>query len=231
MDIRKNHYNYCDKSWSKLFDALEKTPAFAQTIIKLETCQQQKQPICPSPHQIFRVYRMPIHAIKVVILGQDPYHTPHMAEGLAFSVPREQKIPPSLRNIFKEIVSDLGIPMPSHGHLGDWVQQGVFLLNTQLSTLEGEALAHTDFGWEKIISMTLSTINAVTEHTVFLLWGKDAHKLATSLNIDQNRHLILTSAHPSPLSAYRGFFGNRHFSHCNNYLRAHGKDAIDWSIR
>lgn len=164
---------------------------------------------------------------KVVILGQDPYHGPGQANGLSFSVNDGIKSPPSLQNIFREIQEDLGKPIPSSGNLERWANQGVLLLNTTLTVRAHQAGSHQKKGWEKFTDRVIEIISAEKEHVVFMLWGGYAKRKSTK--IDANKHLILTSGHPSPLSANRGYwFGNKHFSEANEYLQKHGKQPIDW---
>ena len=165
---------------------------------------------------------------KVVILGQDPYHGINQANGLCFSVSKGTKIPPSLRNVYKEIESDLGIKMNINGDLKSWANQGVLLLNTVLTVRESEADSHQNQGWEEFTDAVINVINQEKENIVFLLWGSKAKKKAK--NIDRNKHYILEAPHPSPLSSYRGFFGCKHFSKTNNYLTQNGRTGIDWEI-
>lgn len=170
----------------------------------------------------------PFDKVKVVILGQDPYHGPQQAHGLCFSVPKNIAPPPSLQNIFKELHSDLGITFPSHGCLQHWAGQGVLLLNAVLTVEQGKAAAHQGRGWEIFTDAAIKALNDKREGLVFLLWGSYAQKKGAI--IDQHKHLVLQSAHPSPLSAYRGFLGNKHFSQTNAYLKNHGQKEIDWSL-
>jgi uracil-DNA glycosylase len=164
--------------------------------------------------------------LKVVILGQDPYHGPGQANGLCFSVNSGIAIPPSLQNIFKEIHSDLGVPIPDNGDLSRWADQGVLLLNATLTVRANQAGSHQKKGWENFTDAVIRYISENKEHIVFLLWGNYARK--KSVLINPSKHLILESAHPSPLSAYQGFFGNRHFSKTNEYLKAHKLKTVDW---
>ena len=170
----------------------------------------------------------PFEQVKVVILGQDPYHGPKQAHGLCFSVPPAIKIPPSLVNIYKELASDMDIPMPTQGCLEHWAQQGVLLLNATLTVENGQAGSHQNKGWETFTDRAIQVLNEQREGLVFILWGAYAQKKGAF--IDGQRHLILKSPHPSPLSAYRGFFGSRPFSQTNAYLRSNNKKAIDWQI-
>lgn len=169
----------------------------------------------------------PFDQVKVVILGQDPYHGPGQAHGLCFSVPEGVAPPPSLVNIFKEIEQDLGIKLPKHGCLQSWANQGVLLLNSVLTVERHKAASHKGRGWEQFTDTIISTLNQQRKNLVFLLWGSYAQQKGKF--IDRERHLVLTSPHPSPLSAHRGFFGNRHFSKTNAYLQKNGIEPISWS--
>lgn len=168
-------------------------------------------------------------SVRVVILGQDPYHGPDQAHGLSFSVRRGQRPPPSLQNIFRELATDLGLPKPNHGELTAWADQGVLLLNSVLSVRAGEAASHQGLGWERFTDALIAQLNATQHGIVFMLWGGYAQKKGRL--IDRHRHLVLTAAHPSPLAANRGgWFGCRHFSQANAWLLAQGHSAIDWSL-
>jgi uracil-DNA glycosylase len=183
----------------------------------------------PDSKHIFRALNeTPLHRVKVVILGQDPYHGPNQAEGLSFSVPKGIPAPPSLKNIFKEMHEDLGILPPNHGHLLEWAQRGVLLLNSVLTVAPGQAGSHRLFGWERFTDRVLSIISQEQASVAFLLWGKFAHQKKTI--IDEKKHLVLTAAHPSPLSAYQGFFGCRHFSQANSFLEDNGALPIPWQL-
>jgi len=184
--------------------------------------------VYPPAGQIFRALDLcPLPQVRVVLLGQDPYHGAGQAEGLSFSVPDGVPAPPSLRNIKQEIASDLGRPsIIREGNLPPWVQQGVLLLNATLTVRSGQAASHQGLGWETFTDEVITTINHQREHIVFLLWGTPARRKASM--IDRSRHLVLEAPHPSPLSASRGFFGCRHFSACNAYLQQHGLTPIEW---
>ena len=168
----------------------------------------------------------PFERVKVVIVGQDPYHEPRQAHGLSFSVPAGVPLPPSLHNIFKEITAEYGTPMPVCGDLSRWSQQGVLLLNSLLSVRAHQAGSHAGHGWETFTDAAIQALSAQRIHLVFMLWGSYAQRKGAV--IDRSRHLVLQSAHPSPLSAYRGFFGNHHFSLANSYLQQHGMSPIVW---
>jgi uracil-DNA glycosylase len=213
-------------NWQKLFINEFRKDYFLNlsAFVRLE---YDKYPIYPPSKQIFNALdSCDYDDIKVVILGQDPYHGVGQANGLAFSVNDDIAIPPSLKNIFKEIHNDLQIPVLKSGNLIRWANQGVLLLNTTLTVRQGQAESHQGKGWEQLTDIIISKISENKEHIIFLLWGAHAHNKATL--IDQNKHLVLKAAHPSPLSAYRGFFGCKHFSQTNNYLKSIGKEPIDW---
>ncbi|WP_068077162.1 uracil-DNA glycosylase [Novosphingobium lentum] len=172
----------------------------------------------------------PLDAVKVVILGQDPYHGPGQAHGLAFSVPPGIRIPPSLINIHKELASDLGVPRPAHGNLEGWARQGVLLLNNALTVEDGKAGSHQQRGWEAFTDAVVEAVASRDVPTVFLLWGSHARKKAERIpHLAGPRHLVLTAPHPSPLSAHGGFFGSRPFSQANAFLAQHGVSLIDWA--
>ena len=184
--------------------------------------------VYPPGNLIFNAFNLtPFERVRAVILGQDPYHGAHQAMGLSFSVPRGVRIPPSLVNIYKEIKSDLGISEPASGDLSYWAKQGVLLLNASLSVGANRANSHSGFGWQIFTDAVIKILSARRQNLVFMLWGNFAK--AKSALIDAQRHLILTAAHPSPLAG-GAFFGCRHFSRCNEYLRAHGLGEIDWNL-
>ena len=183
--------------------------------------------VFPPGNKIFAAFdSSPFDKTKVVIIGQDPYHGYGQANGLCFSVAPGVKIPPSLVNIFKEVEADTGAPAPRDGDLSRWASQGVLLLNSSLTVREGAAASHAGIGWEEFTDAVVDKLNKDKENLVFILWG--SHAIKKGEKIDRNKHLVLTSPHPSPLSASRGFFGNHHFSRTNEYLKAHGKEPIDW---
>lgn len=183
--------------------------------------------VYPSGPNIFNAFaHCPFDRVKVVIIGQDPYHEPGQAHGLCFSVQDGTPFPPSLQNIFKEITDDLGRPHPTSGDLTRWADQGVLLLNATLTVRAHRAGSHQGHGWETFTDAAIRCLNAERQHLVYMLWGAYAQKKGAS--IDTSRNLVLTSPHPSPLSAHRGFFGNRHFSRANDYLVALGESPIDW---
>lgn len=189
--------------------------------------EYKKGPVYPPGRLIFNAFNLcPFDRVKVVIIGQDPYHGPGQAHGLCFSVNDGVQFPPSLVNIFKEIKSDIGTDMPLSGNLTRWAQQGVLLLNSILTVRAHQAGSHQNQGWEMFTDAVIRLLAEEREHLVFLLWGAYAQRKGAF--IDRSKHLVLASAHPSPLSAYHGFFDNRHFSQTNAYLKAHGETEIKW---
>lgn len=196
---------------------------------RLKELQEGEMHICPRPESIFRAFReTPFESVKTVVLGQDPYHGPRQAMGLCFSVPTGIPFPPSLRNIFIELKEDVGISWPASGDLTPWARQGVMLLNSVLTTAPSKAGMHSRIGWQDFTDKTISVLNEGREGLIFLLWGVYAQEKRRL--IDEKRHHILTAAHPSPLSAYRGFFGCRHFSKTNAILRGAGLESINWQL-
>jgi uracil-DNA glycosylase len=194
----------------------------------LQEKQAGKQ-IFPAGNDIFNALNAtPFEKVRVVIIGQDPYHGPGQAHGLCFSVRPGVEIPPSLRNIYKEVAADLGIAPSRSGCLQSWAAQGVLLLNAVLTVESGKAAAHQGRGWERFTDRIIALLNEQGQHIVFMLWGNYAQKKGQI--IDRSRHFVLESAHPSPLSASRGFFGNHHFSRANQYLLANAREAIDWRV-
>jgi len=184
--------------------------------------------IYPASRDIFNAFDLtPVADVKAVIIGQDPYHGPNQAHGLCFSVPHGTKTPPSLANIYKELHNDIGMDIPSHGDLSSWARQGVLLLNTVLTVQESRANSHKGIGWEKFTEAAIERLSNAREGIVFILWGKQAQSKQSI--IDAKKHLILTSVHPSPLSAYNGFFGCNHFSKTNSYISGNGNKEIDWN--
>jgi uracil-DNA glycosylase len=218
-----------EASWAeRLADEFEKA-YFQQIRYFLKGEIRNGKRIYPPGPQMFHAYnRTPFDKVKVVILGQDPYHGPGQAHGLSFSVPYGVKPPPSLVNIFKELEKDIGMPRPASGNLERWADQGVFLLNAMLSVEGGKPGSHQKIGWQYFTDATIKTLSEEREHLVFLLWGAFARRKAEL--IDRERHLILEAAHPSPFSADKGFFGCRHFSKANNYLAAHSREPINWQL-
>ena len=214
-------------SWEKALQSEFNSPYFQHLIIFVKTAYQNSRCYPPGP-LIFNAFdRCPFDQVKVVLLGQDPYHGPGQAHGLCFSVPEGVPHPPSLQNIFKELEADLGLPVPQSGTLEAWAQQGVFLLNATLTVQAHQAGSHQKKGWEQFTDAVIKKLSQETQGLVFMLWGGFA-KQKIKL-IDTEKHFVLTCGHPSPLSANRGYwFGNRHFSQCNTYLRSIGKPPIQW---
>lgn len=191
--------------------------------------KEQGKIVYPAGNDIFNALNLtPLDKVKVLLLGQDPYHGPGQAHGLSFSVQEGIPFPPSLQNIFKELGNDLSIPYPRSGNLTKWAEQGVLLLNATLTVRQSEAGSHQKKGWEIFTDKIISLVSAQNEPIVFLLWGKYAQDKANL--IDTNKHLILNAPHPSPLSSHRGFFGCKHFSQTNDFLKSKGKSPIDWSL-
>lgn len=213
------------ESWREFLNSEFGKPYFKELAAFLHDEYEHKT-IYPSKSLVFSAFATDLNDVKVVILGQDPYHTPGAAEGLAFSVPNSQPIPPSLVNIYKEIDDDIGHHANPHGSLRNWQHQGVLLLNTVLTVEAHKAGSHRGRGWETFTTATISYLNEVRPHLVFILWGRDARNKKSL--IDASRHLVLESPHPSPLSAHAGFFGNHHFSKCNEFLKSHGMSEIEW---
>lgn len=218
-----------DTSWDPIIKLLFQTPEI-QKLSDFVIQERSLYQVFPEKDLVFNAFRLTsFPKLKVVILGQDPYHNDGQAHGLSFSVPQGIAIPPSLRNIYTELVTDIpGFRYPTHGDLTKWAEQGVLLLNATLTVRAHEAGSHQKKGWEYFTDEVIKSISDQSEHVVFMLWGSYAIK--KSGLIDQSKHLILTAVHPSPLSVYRGFFGSAHFSQANSYLSAHGKSAIDWQV-
>ncbi len=228
LDKYRNMEIKIDKSWSeKLKQEFEKE--YFQELTSFVKEEYLSKTVYPLPKNLFRAFNLcPFNKTKVVIIGQDPYHGPKQAHGLCFSVQEGTKNPPSLKNIFKEIESDLGVTMSDSGDLSNWAKQGVLLLNATFSVLAGHASSHQNKGWEEFSDAVIKTISDKKENVVFLLWGAYAGSKADLINA--NKHLILKAPHPSPLSSYRGFFGCKHFSKANEYLKETKQTEIDWKI-
>ena len=213
-------------SWASRLQSEFDAPYFQQ-LTQFVKQEYASGPCYPPGPEIFNAFNLcPFPEVKVVIIGQDPYHEPGQAEGLCFSVKDGVQKPPSLVNIFKEIEDDLGRPAPATGSLRRWAEQGVFLLNATLTVRAHQAGSHQGHGWETFTDAVIRRLSEEREHLVFILWGSFAQRKGQV--IDRSRHLVLASAHPSPLSAYRGFFGNHHFSRANDYLIEHGLQPISW---
>lgn len=215
-----------ETSWQEKLQQEFDKPYFEELIEFVR--REYAQGTCyPPGNLIFNAFNLcPLPQVKVVLIGQDPYHEPGQAHGLCFSVNDGVPFPPSLRNIFQEIQADLGTPVPASGNLTRWAEQGVLLLNATLTVRAHAAASHQKHGWERFTDAVIRLVSAECEHVVFILWGSYAQSKAAL--IDSTKHCVLRSAHPSPLSAYRGFFGNHHFSLCNQYLQQHNIKPIDW---
>ena len=223
MDIK------IEKSWKEALKLEFSTDYFQQIPAHIKTEKSQGKTIYPPGSLIFNAFNTTaLQKVKVVILGQDPYHGRGQAHGLCFSVQNGVPPPPSLLNIFKELQNDIGITIPDHGNLTKWAEQGVFLLNASLTVRAGEPMSHSKIGWATFTDAVIKTISSKKKNVVFLLWGKFAQE--KRVLIDESKHCILRSVHPSPLSAYGGFFGCKHFSKTNEYLVSKGIDPIDWSL-
>lgn len=216
-----------ESSWNNVLEEECKKSYFIQLMAFVHE-QYQTGAVHPSKHDIFNAFSLtPYNTVKVVLLGQDPYHGPEQAHGLSFSVQRGVRNPPSLQNIFKEVATDTGYePDTTNGDLTRWAQQGVLLLNSVLTVREGIPGSHQGKGWEEFTEAVIQKLSDQREHLVFILWGNYAR--TKGAHIDRNKHLILESAHPSPLSAYKGFFGSKPFTKANTYLKHHRLREIDW---
>jgi len=222
-----------ESSWAKVLANELQQPYMQQLAAFVAKERSESVPIFPPSELVFNAfYQTPYHQVKVVIIGQDPYHGPGQAHGLSFSVPRGITLPPSLKNIFKELRSDLGIETPSHGCLSSWAEQGVMLLNATMTVRQGEPMSHHGKGWEKFTDAVVKALYAREEPVVFVLWGKLAQeKFRHLVNVEEKtKHSILMAAHPSPFSARLGFFGCRHFSKINALLSEKNIDPIEWKL-
>ena len=218
-----------EDSWKAALGKEFASPYMAALKAFLQNEKAAGKTIFPKGAEYFRALDLtPLDEVKVVILGQDPYHGAGQAHGLCFSVRPGVRIPPSLVNIYKELQSDLGIAPARHGFLEHWARQGVLLLNSVLTVEESRAASHQGQGWEQFTDAVIRAVNEDCEHVVFMLWGSYAQKKAAF--VDRSRHLVLKAPHPSPLSAHNGFFGSRHFSQANDYLVSQGRNAIDWQL-
>lgn len=221
------------ESWRGVLDPVLAAPEARRLGGFLKAEEEAGKRIFPPPGSRLAALELtPLDRVKVVILGQDPYHGAGQAHGLCFSVAKGVKVPPSLVNIYKEMESDLGLPRPAHGHLESWARQGVLLLNNSLTVEEGMAGSHQGKGWEAITDAVVAAVAAKVEPCVFMLWGSHARKKAERVPGlgAGTHHLILTAPHPSPLSAHSGWFGCRHFSKANAFLEASGRGAVNWSL-
>jgi uracil-DNA glycosylase len=217
-----------EASWKQVLQEEFCKPYFQQIVEFLKIERSQGKTIYPPGPLIFNAFNTtPFEKVKVVLIGQDPYHGPGQAHGLCFSVQNEVPLPPSLQNIYKELHNDIGIPIPQTGNLTHWAEQGVFLLNASLTVRAGEPMSHSKIGWATFTDAVIKIISSQKKNIVFLLWGKFAQDKQAL--IDPIKHHVLRAAHPSPLSASNGFFGCRHFSKTNNFLVKDGVDPIDWN--
>jgi len=218
-----------DDTWKKALKSEFNKPYFLEIVNFLRTEKMQKKTIFPPGSLIFNAFNTtPIDKVKVVIIGQDPYHRAGQAHGLCFSVQNGINPPPSLLNIFKELQEDIGINIPNHGNLTHWAEQGVLLLNASLTVRANEPMSHAKIGWAQFTDAAIKKVSDEKKNVVFLLWGKFAQEKQSL--IDETKHFVLKAAHPSPLSAYNGFLGCRHFSKTNEFLTRNGIDPIDWSL-
>jgi uracil-DNA glycosylase len=217
------------QEWLQLLESEFDATYMKQLGAFLRVAKAKGKEIYPPGDQFFAALEAtPPDSIKVVILGQDPYHGPGQAHGLSFSVRGRQRIPPSLQNIFRELQADVGVQPPAHGDLSAWARQGVLLLNSVLSVERGVAGAHQGKGWERFTDAVIAAVNAGAPPVVFMLWGAQAQRKGSA--IDRDRHCVLTAPHPSPLSAHRGFLGCQHFSQANRFLMENQREPVDWSI-
>ena len=218
-----------EESWKVILKPEFSKPYFQQAVTSIKVEKSQGKTVYPPGPLIFNAFdNTPFSKVKVVLLGQDPYHGYGQAHGLSFSVPDGITPPPSLINIFKELHNDIGMPVPKTGNLTRWAQQGVLLLNAVLTVRANEPASHSKIGWMDFTNAVIGKVSEEKEGVVFLLWGKFAHEKQAL--IDETKHLVLKAAHPSPFSADKGFFGCRHFSKTNNYLVKQGADPIDWHL-
>lgn len=217
-------------AWKDVIGSEKTQPYFQQILQQVQAARSAGKIVYPPVRDIFNAFKLTeFDQIKVVILGQDPYHRPGQAHGLSFSVPFGVRPPPSLLNMYKELANEYAdFQIPSHGNLTQWAEQGVLLLNSVLTVEEGQPNSHANFGWEKFTDKVIAVLNEHREHLVFLLWGSHAQKKGQF--IDRAKHCVLTAVHPSPLSAHRGFFGCGHFAKANDYLQAHQMTPIRWQL-
>jgi uracil-DNA glycosylase len=217
-----------DDRWKSFLDKEIKSEEYNKLVTFIQN-EYKSKTIYPPVDDLFRVFDLiEPKKVKVVIIGQDPYHGNKQANGLAFSVSKTVKIPPSLRNIYKELVTDVDCKMPANGDLTFWALQGVLLINSVLSVIDSQPNSHKNIGWETFTDTVIKKLSLEYEHIVFILWGATSQK--KSVFIDETKHLVLKSAHPSPLSSYRGFFGSKPFSKANEYLKSHNKKEIKWCL-
>lgn len=214
-------------AWTPLLQAELDAPYFRELTARVEAARSSAEVYPPAGREFFALEATQPQTVRAVILGQDPYHEPGQAMGLSFSVARGTKLPPSLRNIYRELQDDLGIAPPLHGDLTAWARQGVLLLNTVLTVERGRANSHADFGWQRFTDAVIAATAKLEQPIAFVLWGAQAQKKTALIQTNAPR-LLLSAPHPSPLSSYRGFFGSRPFSKINAFLQTHGQPPIDW---
>ncbi|GGF74068.1 uracil-DNA glycosylase [Alteromonas lipolytica] len=216
--------------WQEILGPQKQADYFVNLMARVEAEREAGKVIYPPSHDVFNALKYtPLDAVKVVILGQDPYHGPNQAHGLCFSVLPGVKTPPSLVNIYKELAADIdGFAIPNHGTLTSWAEQGVLLLNTVLTVEQGKAHSHAKWGWERFTDAIIDAVNQHQQGVVFLLWGSHAQK--KGMHIDTSKHHVLSAPHPSPLSAHRGFFGCKHFSQTNQLLVSQNKSPVNWQV-
>jgi uracil-DNA glycosylase len=214
-------------SWKEALAFEKQQPYFSEILNLIDSERINGKVIFPEKNKIFQCFKITeLSAVKIVILGQDPYHGLGQAHGLCFSVPKGVPFPPSLRNIFTELKNDIGAPIPQSGDLTKWGEQGILLLNTSLTVEEGKAGSHSAIGWAKFTDKVIEAVNTYQKNVIFLLWG--SHARSKKELIDTDKHIVLEAPHPSPLSAHRGFFGCQHFSKTNQILKSQGKTVINW---
>ncbi len=217
------------QTWNNILSAEKQQAYFKQALAEVTNARNNGKLVYPPDKKIFEAFKLtPLQQLKVVILGQDPYHNEGQAHGLCFSVPKGIAIPPSLKNIYKELADDIGCPIPTHGLLESWATQGVLLLNTVLTVEAGKPQSHQNFGWQQFTDKVITLVSQQCQHVVFILWGANAQ--AKQKLISPEKHLILKAPHPSPLSCYRGFYGCKHFSLANQFLTKNNLSAINWCI-
>ena len=216
------------RTWKDALRHVKQSETF-QTLLETVSRRYRRTAVYPPKDEIFKAFELtPLENVKIVILGQDPYHQKHQANGLAFSVRKSVRIPPSLKNIFKELSDDLGVPIPSHGDLTGWAERGVLLLNTTLTVEDSLPASHKSLGWEAFTDEVIRVLSEHEKPIVFMLWGN--HAKSKERLIDASRHKVLKASHPSPLGAHHSFFGCRHFSKANAFLESNGRGAVDFSL-
>lgn len=218
------------QTWTEVLGEEKQQPYFQETMAYVKAEREQGKVIYPPAEDVFNAFRFTEFSnVKVVMLGQDPYHGPNQAHGLCFSVLPNVKVPPSLKNMYKELATDIpGFEVPAHGYLASWAEQGVLMLNSVLTVEQAQANSHKHLGWERFTDKVIDAVNQQQQGVVFMLWGSHAQRKGQF--IDTQKHYVLKAPHPSPLSAHRGFFGCKHFSQANQYLQHIGKQPINWHL-